>query len=214
MGDRKGWSILHQCASMGNLPLLQLCVQWGGDVGIANDQGHQPIDIAKMKKHAPLVRYLEIQSGSLRCICRLAIREAMGKRTYNMLDVLPLPPMVKLFVNYGIPYQGWKAPMMVDRPWTEEEILRGTVANSEVREFIEEVADPEFIKDKKLDKTTTPDELAELMESLYFWESFKTISYEEPIPRKPRYSMDSNFVSGPLNHRSTGILYRILHRST
>ena len=195
--DRRGWSILHQCAVSGNLPLLQLCVNKGGDVRIANDEGHKPVDLAKMRGHEPIVKYLEVQSGSLRCFCRLAVREAMGKRAYNKIDSLPLPAMMKLFVNYGIPYQGWRAPLIVDRPWSEEDIVKGIVPCRQVREFVEEVADPEFTRDKKLNEKTTPDELAEIMESLYFWESFKTIDYKEPLPRKPRYSMDSNCLAGP-----------------
>ena len=36
------------------------------------------------------------------------------------------------------------------------------------------------------------EELAEMLEALYFWEAFKEVDYEEPPARPPRYSMDQH----------------------
>ena len=175
----------------GNLTLLQLCVRRGANVYVRNKQGQLPIDLALMKGHTPLLRYLEVQSGDLRSFCRLAIREAMGPRSYNRINELPLPSSMKLFVNYGNPFCGWAASIYIPCPWTEEEVLSGSVKEEEVKEFIKENASEEFIEEKSIkSKQFTPNDLADILASLYFWEAFKTIEYEEPLPRKPNYSME------------------------
>ena len=197
MQDQLGWTIIHQCASSGNHPLLQLCVQKGADVNLKNKNGQLPIDLAVMKHHAPIVRYLENQSCNLRCLCRQAIRDAMGKRTYNQINELPLPSTIKLFINYYNPFPGFVATVHVPCPWTEEDVLCGKVPKKDVIEFFEENASEEFIADKTFSKQTTPEELAEMLESLYFWESFRTIDYEEPLARKPRYTMETVITTDP-----------------
>lgn len=190
--DKEGWTVIHQCAVVGNLTMLQFFVHSGANVTVANNEGKQPIDLALMKGHTPIVRYLEVQSKSLRCLCRLSIREAMGKRTYNRINELPLPSSLLLFVNYGNPYPGWAASIYVPCPWSNNDIIKGTVDKQEVLEFLDENASKEFIEERcdVTKKLVTSDELAELVEALYFWEAFKTIDYEEPVARKPRYSLE------------------------
>ena len=187
--DSGGWTVAHQCASAGRLPLLQLFVQRGADLSIRNKSGDRPLDLAVMRGHAPLVQYLEVQSGSLHNMCRMVIRDCV--KPHQRLADLPLPPSLKLFINYHIPYPGWATPIVVPRPWTDEELVSGEVERTEVHSFIMEHASSEFLEERKLrDREVTQDELAELMESLYFWEAFKTIGYDEPLAPPPRYSMD------------------------
>lgn len=181
----------HQCASNGHLPLLQLLVRRGANISIKNRDGHTPLDIAVIRGHTPLVRYLEVQSGSLACMCRVVIRESMQKRCPFRLGELPLPATLKLFINYNIPYPGWMTVLIVPRPWSAEEVASGKVTRTEVQSFIEDHASEEFLEEKRVKgRKVENKELSELIEALYFWESFKTIDYDEPLAPSPRYSME------------------------
>ena len=192
--DKHGWTVLHQCAVVGNLPILQLFVRRGGVITVTNNEGKLPLDLAVLKHHKPVIEYLDKQSCSLKQFCRHAIREAMGKRTYNRINDLPLPPTLKLFVNYHNPYPGFLSTIIVPRPWTEEEILKGETEIKELKAFFEENASNEFNKEKKTDTIgpkTSLEELATMMENLYFWECFREIEYEDQPARRPRYSMET-----------------------
>ncbi len=197
--DRHGWTIIHQCAAIGNLPMLQVFIRGGGVTNMPNNEGKLPLDLAVLKHHQPVVNYLEKQSCSLKQFCRHSIREAMGKRTYNKINELPIPSTLKLFVNYQNPYPGFLATVMVPRPWSEEEILNGEAENEEVKIFFEENASNEFNTEKKtntIGPKTSIEELAVMMENLYFWESFKTIEYEDQPARPPRYRMTISEMKG------------------
>lgn len=191
--DRAGWTALHQCAWNGHLPLLQLLVTRGGDVSIRNTEGYQPLDLAVIRGHAPLVRYLEVQSGSLRCQCRKVIHESLGERCLLVLNQLPLPTSLKLFLNHDNPYPGGTAPVVIPRPWEEERVRSGRVGREEVQQFIEEHANEQFLEERGVRRRQVGvEELAEMLEALYFWEAFKEVEYEEPPARPPRYSMNPN----------------------
>ena len=191
--DKFGWTILHQCARNGDLPLLQLCVRKGCDVHTRNHSNQLPIDLAATQGHTHVVRYLDVQTGDLKSMCRVAIRDAMGKRSYNRLDELPLPPTIKLFLNYFIPYTGWKATIIPPQPWTSEQLLENKVDQNELKEFISENASHDFIEENKdilQGNKCEVSELAQTFQSMYLWEAFKDIDYQEPLARKPRYSME------------------------
>jgi hypothetical protein len=190
--DKRGWTPLHQCAVDGNMRMVKYLVTNGAKVNVANDEGHLPLDLALMKKNHQIAQYLEAQSGNLKSLCRLAIRDCMGKRrTYNQIDQLPLPSSLKLFVNYGNPFPGWKATLYVPCPWTTTDISSGLVDTNEVKQFIEDNAHHEFLKEQTAKKPFTNDALAEIIEALYYHDAFKTIDYQEQLARKPRYSMEA-----------------------
>lgn len=188
--DSSGWTVVHQCAHNGDLPLLELVVRKGAKVFLRNHQGHLPVEQAALRGHAPLVRYLELQSCDLRSLCRYAIREAMGKRSYRQLDQLPLPPRLKLFLNYGSPYEGFSATVVPECPWSSSQLQEGSVRPEEVREFISENASEEFATEHRSALAGGDmGSLVEALQSLYLWESFKSLSYQEPAARPPRYPL-------------------------
>ena len=186
--DKQGWTILHQCAWDGNLPLLQLCVRHGGKINVTNNAGQTPVDLAFCKNHTPLVRYLESQSCDIFQICRMTIRKAVGKKFFKQVHTLPIPESLKLYLNYGVPYPGWEAASIVPRPWTEYEMQHGKVKEVEVKEFLEEHASNEFLKEQEMKQDTSMDELIKMMEELYFWEAFKTVKFEEELAPPPVYT--------------------------
>ncbi len=192
IADRRCWTVLHQCARNGDLPLLEVLVRKGGDVGQRNNVGDLPVDLAVYRGHQPVVRYLELQSCDLKSLCRLSIRDSMGKRTYNRINELPLPPNIKLFVNYGNPYSGWQATVVPPTPWTGEELQEGAVQAGQVKDFICENATPDFVQGHKdVLEGGALQEVVEAFHTMYLWEAFRTtVDYAEPLARKPNYSME------------------------
>lgn len=189
--DKFGWTVVHQCAWNGDLPLLRLCVQKGGSVHTRNKSNQLPIDLASTRGHSHVIRYLDGQSKDLRCICRSVICEALN---YNdFMDKLPLPSMVKLFLNHGNPYNGWKTTVVPPLPWTNEQLLENDVDREELRVFICNNASQDFIEENRdiLEaKGGEVSELVQVLQSMYLWEAFSDVSIEEPPARRPRYSME------------------------
>lgn len=191
VADKCGWTIVHQCAWNGDLPLLEMAVRKGGNVHLQNHQHQLPVEMAAIRGHLPVVRYLEQQSCDLKALCRVVIRDAMGKRTYNRINELPLPPLLKVFINYGIPYHGWEATLIPPSPWSNEELQEGRVGPKQVCSFICENAAEEFLAEHSdALKGNNMQELIEAFQSLYLWEAFKTVNYEEPLARTPRYPLE------------------------
>lgn len=208
--DSCGWTVVHLCARHGDLLLLRLCVQKGAKIDLKTQDHRLPVQLAATSGHTDVIRYLDAQSCDLKSLCRLAINKAMGKKLYGRLNELPVPPRVKLFLNYNCTYPGFEATLVPPQPWTSEELHSGTVSVKQIQQFICENASQEFIEENReilgvirdpKGLTPTPDleggggkadlaELVELFQSMYFWESFKKVQYEEPLARKPRYSME------------------------
>ena len=192
--DKHGWTVVHQCARNGDLSLLELCVMKGGNIHQRTHDNELAVDIAANRHHVHVVRYLETQSCDLKALCRLSIREAMGKRTYNRINELPIPPMVKLYLNHGNPFQGWKATLIPPSPWSDDELHTGLAKPQEVKSFICENATEEFLENHEdvLSRNESKDlqGLVSAFQSLYLWEAFKTsVDFEEQAARAPRYSM-------------------------
>lgn len=182
---------MHQCAQNGDLPLLQLVVRKGGNVKLRNHQNQLPVDLAAIRRHAHIVKYLEIQSCDLRSLCRVAIRDAMGKRTYNRITELPLPSMLKLFVNYGNPFQGCEMTVIPQTTWTPEDMQEGLVGADQLREFIRSNASADFLQEHSdVINGTSVKDLISVFQTMFLWEAFRAVSYEEPLARAPRYSLE------------------------
>lgn len=201
--DKFGWTVVHQCAWNGDLALLRLCVRKGAKIRLRTKDHRLPVQLAATRGHMDVVRYLDSQSCDLKSLCRVSIIEAMGKRHHNQINELPLPPTVKLFVNFGIPYTGFEATLIPPQPWTLEEIHSRNVSTEHIHQFICENASQEFLEENKgivgeahsggASAATCKADLSELVEvfqSMYLWEAFKSVKFEEPLARKPRYSME------------------------
>ena len=191
--DRCGWTVVHQCAWHGDLLLLRLCVQKGADTNCKTLDDRLPVHLAATSGHMDVIRYLDAQSCDLKSFCRLAINEAVGKKRYSRLNELPVPPRVKVFLNYSCAYPGFEATLIPPQPWTSEEMHSGSVSIKELQGFICENASEEFVEEnREILRSEKADlmELIELFQSMYFWESFKKVQFEEPLARKPRYSME------------------------
>ncbi len=188
--DCQGWSLLHQAACSGDITFIKTCVRNGkGDTRSLNQDNQYPVDLAALRGHTPVMEYLDAHSGDLKSVCRGVIRKALGVRIHH-LNKLPLPPRVKLFLNFNIPYLGFSAVLVPPEPWTPEQLHRREVGAQELHTFIEETASEEFLEEHEdvlFGKES--ERLVELFQEMYLWESFKKVEFEEPLPRKPRYSL-------------------------
>lgn len=54
-----GWRPLHQAASHGNLPLVELLVRYGADPSAESDDGRTPVDMAREGGHDEVASFLE-----------------------------------------------------------------------------------------------------------------------------------------------------------
>ncbi len=194
--DRFGWSMIHTCAWNDDLPLLKMCVRKGGKVNVPNYQQQLPVKMAFIRGNTEVVEYLETQSCDIKAQCRSIIRKAMTKKLHRVKE-LPLPPSLRLYINYECPYDGFEATLVPEAPWSVDQL---SSANKEdLKQFIDENASPEFLEENK-DHMDSLSELIDTFQSLYLWESFRTVNYEEPLPRAPRYSLDPHQVKRPPNY--------------
>ena len=196
--DKFGWSMIHTCAWNNDLPLLQMCVRKGGKVNVPNHQKQLPVEMASIRGNTEVVEYLETQSCDIKAQCRSLIRKAMGKKVHRIKE-LPLPPSLKLYINHGCPYNGWEATLVPEAPWSVDQLSE--VGKRELKQFIEENASQEFLDENK-EHLQSMSDLMDTFQSLYLWESFKTVNFEEPLPREPRYSLDPNRLEGPREYLS------------
>ena len=161
-------------------------------MNVLNHQKQLPVELASIRGNTEVIEYLETQSCDMKAQCRSVIRKSMGKKVY--IKELPLPPSLKLFVNYGCPYDGWEATLVPEAPWSVDQL--SAVDKGDLKQFIEENASEEFL-DENEEHLHSMSDLIDTFQSLYLWESFKTVNFEEPLPREPRYSLDPNRLEGP-----------------
>lgn len=201
--DGQGWTVLHQAAWNGDFYLLQYCIQKGkANSRIRNADGQLAVDLAAARNHTHIMHYLDTQSCDLSSMCRVVIHDALGKKCE--LAKLHLPPRMKLFIKYNIPYPGFSAAVVPPAPWTPAQLYQNKVGKEEVREFIRDHASEDFLsehassfgKGSEEERTEKPQggdqELVRLFETMYLWDAFKTTEYEEPLARQPRYSMQKH----------------------
>jgi len=202
--DLQGQTLLHQAAWHGDLDFIKLCVQYGkGDITAEDKNGRKPVDLAALRGHTQTMQYLDTHSLDLRCICRQVIRRAIGKKMNSILHTIPLPPHTKLHLNYYIPYPGFQAVLVPPSPWTKEQLWQKEASPEDLELFIKENADSEFLDEHKTSlegHEKESNKLIRLFQEMYLWESFKTVSFEEPAARAPRYSMKKLEKSPPLTY--------------
>ena len=190
--DQRGWTVAHDCAWLGDLGLLKLIVRYGADLTCKNKDKQTAAELAFVKGHKDICSFLDVHSLPLHVKCRSAVRKALGKRVNSVLHDLPLPALVKLFINYNNPYPNWECTPIPEEPWSMEDLTSGSVKASDLSKFIEENASEEFLaKYKIVEIKNEPDQrdfqhLVATYQQLYITESFKKVVYTEPLARKTR----------------------------
>ena len=197
---KDGWTAIHWCAKANDIELLKLLVSRGGNVNIKTEQNELPIDIAAKKWRQDVMIYCDQQSANLKQMARAAILNHFGHRARATAWKLPLPPKLRLFLNYDNPYPGYELIPIPELPWSDEELQQNKPSKEELLKFLVTNADEDFLTDYKLPTTTADDDgtttghsyhnLISALKSLYLYECFKPIAYEEPPARKPRFGKD------------------------
>ena len=132
-------------------------------------------------------------------MARAATLGHLGQRARATAWKLPLPPKLRLFLNYGNPYPGYELVPIPDMPWSNEELQQSKPSKEEILKFLVTNADDDFLVDYKLSTSAESIndntqhsyyDLIGALKSLYLYECFKPISYEEPLARKPRFGKD------------------------
>lgn len=192
---RDGWTSIHWCARANDLELLKLLVSRGGRVNVKTKQNQLPVDIAAIGWKQDVMIYCDKQSTNLKQMARAAILDHLGHRARATAWKLPLPSKLRLFLNYGNPYPGYELVPIPEMPWNNEELQENKPSKEELLKFLVTNADEDFLTDYKLPMTVadTNDimqynhcDLIGALKSLYLYECFKPISYEEPPAREPR----------------------------
>lgn len=198
---RDGWTAVHSCAKADDLELLKVIVSRGGKVNVKTKQNELPIDIAAIGWKQDVMIYCDKQSANLKQMVRAAILSHLGHRARATAWRLPLPTKLRLFLNYGNPYPGYELVPVPEMPWTNEELHQNKPSKQELLKFLATNADEDFLTDYNLpttaDTVTDDDntqhsyrDLISALQSLYLYECFKPISYEEPPARQPRFGKD------------------------
>uniref|UniRef100_A0A671PLF3 Ankyrin repeat and SOCS box protein 13-like n=1 Tax=Sinocyclocheilus anshuiensis TaxID=1608454 RepID=A0A671PLF3_9TELE len=92
---------LHHAAKVKNLELIELLVDFGGNVFARDNLGKKPIQYTRAGS-APALRleFYESTPLSLQRLCRTAFRNAFGKRVLGVLTQLGLPNRIICFLAY------------------------------------------------------------------------------------------------------------------
>ena len=198
---RDNWTAVHWCAKADDLELLKLLVSRGGNVNIKTKQNELPVDIAAKKWRQDVMIYCDQQSTNLKQMARAAILSHLGRRARATTWKLPLPPKLRLFLNFGNPYPGYELVPIPVMPWSNEELQQSEPSKEELLKFLVNNADEDFLTDYKLptmaadvvsDDSTchSYQNLIGVLNSLYLYECFKPIAYEEPPAKEPRFGKD------------------------
>lgn len=195
---RDGWTAVHCCAKADDLELLKLIVSRGGKVNVKTKENELPVDIAAKGWKQDVMVYCDKQSANLKQMARAAILGHLGHRARATAWKLPLPSKLRLFLNYGNPYPGYELVPIPEMPWTNEELQQKKPSKVKLLEFLVTNGDEDFLTDYKLPPDIATDnstqhsyhELIGALQSLYLYECFKPISYEEPPAREPRFGKD------------------------
>ena len=206
-----GWTVLHEAARHGDMPLIQLLMRHRMDSTTDTFIGGQlPAEVACSHNHMRCAILLDSYTLSLKRQCRCRLHNlGLGPK----ISQLPIPMHLKLFLNYQNPFKGFKWILTPDRPFFDSQIADKQVKAERVIDFVRSHASDEFVKrnaefltekqtvepvskegttchsDTKCQPPKVAD-LIHLMNQLYTEGAFQSVDYNEPLPRPPRYSLE------------------------
>ncbi|NWQ72500.1 ASB13 protein, partial [Neopipo cinnamomea] len=93
---------LHHAAKARNADLVEMLVEFGGDVYARDNRGKKPSDYAR--SGGPAARcfeYYERTPRSLRQLCRVTVRRAAGRGAPHTIPQLDIPPRLIRYLSYN-----------------------------------------------------------------------------------------------------------------
>uniref|UniRef100_A0A8C3Y9D9 Ankyrin repeat and SOCS box containing 13 n=1 Tax=Catharus ustulatus TaxID=91951 RepID=A0A8C3Y9D9_CATUS len=93
---------LHHAARVRNAALVELLVQFGGNIYARDNRGKKPSDYSwSSSATATCLQYYEKTPLSLAQLCRLAVRRAAGQRGLSKISRLEIPPRLIQYLSYN-----------------------------------------------------------------------------------------------------------------
>ncbi|XP_073694373.1 ankyrin repeat and SOCS box protein 13-like isoform X1 [Garra rufa] len=95
---------LHHAARAERVDLMELLVEFGGDVNISDNLGHKPRDYTKPESPASLcLLHYENNPLSLQQLCRIVLRTVLGTRALQLIPKLDISQRIIDYLIYKVP---------------------------------------------------------------------------------------------------------------
>uniref|UniRef100_A0A8C4SE04 Ankyrin repeat and SOCS box containing 13a, tandem duplicate 2 n=1 Tax=Erpetoichthys calabaricus TaxID=27687 RepID=A0A8C4SE04_ERPCA len=92
---------LHHAAKVKNVDLIELLVQFGGNVYARDNQGKKPVDYTRSGTPASLcLQFYESTPLSLQQLCRVNLRNFLGIQALEVVSCLNIPQRIIDFLSY------------------------------------------------------------------------------------------------------------------
>ncbi|XP_039569907.1 ankyrin repeat and SOCS box protein 13, partial [Passer montanus] len=92
---------LHHAAKVRNVDLVELLVEFGGNIYARDNRGKKPSDYTwSSSPTAKCFEFYEKTPLSLLQLCRVSVRRAAGRRGLRQLPKLQLPPRLIQYLSY------------------------------------------------------------------------------------------------------------------
>ncbi|XP_061081874.1 ankyrin repeat and SOCS box protein 11 [Conger conger] len=91
---------LHAAARRNSVRVVQLLTDYGADVLRRNQAGERPVDLAAPSSPVDCALRLRKGPSSLPQLCRLSIRDSLGRKRLQAVSRLPLPNQLSDFLLY------------------------------------------------------------------------------------------------------------------
>ncbi|XP_035492955.2 ankyrin repeat and SOCS box protein 5 isoform X2 [Scophthalmus maximus] len=99
---RGGDSPLHAAATQENADLVSLLLDYGADFSLRDGNNRRPVELApRGGKTQQLLQEFEGSPRSLCQLCRIQIRNLIGRSRLEHLPSLPLPPLLTHYLEYS-----------------------------------------------------------------------------------------------------------------
>ncbi|XP_044284897.1 ankyrin repeat and SOCS box protein 13 isoform X1 [Varanus komodoensis] len=93
---------LHHAAKVKNADLVEMLVEFGGNVYARDNRGKKPSDYTQSNSPtAKRFEYYERMPLSLSQLCRLSLRRAIGRQALRKITQLHIPPRLIEFLSYN-----------------------------------------------------------------------------------------------------------------
>ncbi|XP_049426522.1 ankyrin repeat and SOCS box protein 5b [Epinephelus fuscoguttatus] len=98
---RGGDSPLHAAVRQDNADQVSVLLDYGADVNVRDSNNQRPVEVAPAGgKTQQLLLTFEVSPRSLRQLCRLQIRNLIGRSRLTLLPLLPLPSLLTQYLEY------------------------------------------------------------------------------------------------------------------
>ncbi|XP_039201696.1 ankyrin repeat and SOCS box protein 13 isoform X1 [Crotalus tigris] len=92
---------LHHAAKVRNADLVEMLIEFGGNVYARDNRGKKPSDYTQSNSSAKCFAYYERTPLRLSQLCRLSLRQALGRTALEKIPHLHIPTKLVEFLSYS-----------------------------------------------------------------------------------------------------------------